>query len=97
MDKLSSNDAAHGSIRDDLRAVDARLAGIKEQEEKARAELAALREGDNESSSGLGELFKERDMLRCARPPSQVLGLWIGLLGCTDQGCSLAWARWWRV
>ena len=71
MDKLSSNDAAHGSIRDDLRAVDARLAGIKEQEEKARAELAALREGDNESSSGLCELFKERDMLRCARPPAQ--------------------------
>ena len=68
MEKLSSNDAAHGSIRDDLRAVDARLAAIKEQEEKARAELAALREGDNESSSGLGELFKERDMLRCTPP-----------------------------
>ena len=65
MDKLSSNESAHGNIRDDLRACDARLAAIKEQEEKARAELAALREGDYESSSGLGELFKERDMLRC--------------------------------
>ncbi|KAK9840813.1 hypothetical protein WJX81_006730 [Elliptochloris bilobata] len=64
MEKLSSNDAAHTSIRDDLRACDARLAAIKEQEEKARAELAALREGDSESSNGLGELFKERDLLR---------------------------------
>ncbi len=67
MDKLSSNDAVATSIRDDLRGCDARLAAIKEQEEAARAELAALREGDSESSSGLGELFKERDTLRCAR------------------------------
>lgn len=66
MEKLSSNEATHTSIKDDLRACDARLAAIKEQEEKARAELAALREGDSESNSGLSELFKERDMLRYA-------------------------------
>ena len=66
MEKLSCNEAAHTSIKDDLRGCDTRLAAIKEQEEKARAELAALREGDSESNSGLSELFKERDMLRCA-------------------------------
>lgn len=73
MDKLSSSDAVATSIRDDLRGCDARLAAIKEQEEAARAELAALREGDSESSSGLGELFKERDLLRCALETSAEL------------------------